>query len=146
MATCSASNIRMMRLLVGDTNTTDQTFTDADFTLFWSENGQNIYYGAAMAAEMLMAVYANEQSVTIGDVSVSPGVESPTVAYANLAKKLRAQGHKRTVAPFAGGISRSAKQTEEQDGDRVEPAFTRDTHEYIVTSPNMDTQDRYPNG
>lgn len=143
MATCSASNIRMMRLLVGDTNTTDQTFTDADFTLFWSENGQNIYYGAAMAAEMLMATYANEQSVRIGDVSVSPGVESPTVAYANLAKKLRTQGHKRTASPFAGGISRSAKNTENLDDDRVEPAFTRELHEIINTSPNLDPTDRY---
>lgn len=144
MATCSASNLRMMRLLLGDTNTTDQAFTDADLTLFWSENGRNVYLAAAMGADMLGAIYANEQSVTIGDVSVSPGVESPTVAYANLAKRLRAQAYKRTVAPFAGGISRGEKTTQRGDTDRVEPAFTKDLHEYVITSPELSPDERYP--
>ncbi|MGB0385868.1 MAG: hypothetical protein ACPGWR_13700 [Ardenticatenaceae bacterium] len=144
MATCSASNLRMMRLLIGDTNTTDQAFSDADLTLMWAENGQNIYFGAAMAADMMGAIYANEQSVTIGDVTVTPGVESPTVAYANLAKRLRAQGYKRTVSPFAGGISRGEKTTQRSDTDRVEPAFTKDLHEYVITSPELSPDERYP--
>lgn len=133
-----------MRLLIGDTNTTDQAFTNGDLELFWSENGQNVYFGAAMAADMLGAIYANEQSVTIGDVTVTPGVESPTVAYANLAKRLRVQGYKRTVTPFVGGISRAEKETQRSDTDRVDPAFTKDLHEYIITSPELSPDERYP--
>ena len=138
MASCGASTIRMMRLLVGDTNTTDQQFTDADYTMFWAENGQNIYFGAAMAADMLRAIYSNEQSVTIGDVSVSPGVESPTVAYANLAKNLRMEGYKRTVNMHVGGLSKATKRTTRNDDDYPQHKFTSDLHENVGVDRETD--------
>lgn len=116
--------------------------SDADIRLLWATNNQNPYYTAATMAETLAARFANEQSVTIADVSVSPGVESPAVAYANIAKRLRREGATRTAVPVAGGISVSAKRAEEGNTDRVDNAFTVNLHEIVSTRPHTDERIR----
>jgi hypothetical protein len=47
-------------------------------------------------------------------------------AFAARAKTLRQRAALTHSTPFAGGLTRSGKQTQEQDTDRVRPAFTLD--------------------
>ena len=43
-----------------------------------------------------------------------------------------------SVSPYAGGISVSDKETQEEDTDRVVPAFNRTLHTHPGTLPTID--------
>ena len=123
----SASDKDAVRYLVGDTDTTDQQTTDEEITWVLTEES-NIYLAGARVAKAISATYARKADKSVGDLRIS--FKSTKEHYEALAANLEARGATRAAAPYAGGISKTDKETVEEDTDRVEPAFEIGVHDY----------------
>ena len=111
-----------VRLLIGDTDTTDQQLQDAELDWFLSDEG-SVSGAAIAAARAIQARYARMVDKAVGDLRLSYSQRADH--YADLATRLERRRAQRTGVPFAGGISQAQKDTVEADTDRVEPYFTR---------------------
>lgn len=129
-----------IRLMIGDTDTNDQQFSDEELTYFRTEAGNN--RGAAlMAVEGLIAKYSRQVDKRVGDLSLSA---SQRVAQYKALRQTILDREIATAQPFAGGISISSKQTYEDDTDLVRPSFYRTLQENPgVVEDVPDTDDRY---
>ena len=121
-----------VRLLIGDTDSTDYALQDHDVSFFLNEANDNIYLAASMAAEAIAAKYARQVTESKTDAHgvhvYSRHLSDRYKHYTALAKTMRERHTARTVGVYAGGITISGKDTREADTDRVKPAFTRDLH------------------
>ncbi|HSG63305.1 MAG TPA: hypothetical protein VLA24_17910 [Pseudomonadales bacterium] len=130
----------IVRVLIGDNDSSDYALDDVYITFFLDEANQNVYLAGSMAAEALAAKYAGTVSESKAD---SHGLHSQRRElsdrfkhYKDLANMLR-QRYERTggtfglgaAGVFAGGISVAGKATQVGDEDRVAPSFTRELHE-----------------
>ncbi len=107
-----------MRFLIGDTDTSDQQLSDEEIAYLLTE------YSAARraaleAARSLQAKYARLCDQRTGDISISYSQRRDS--YAALVRDLQ-RGMLGT--PYAGGISQADKDSDEDDSDRVNPAFS----------------------
>lgn len=114
-----------VRLLIGDTDTTDQQLQDEEIAFLLTDEG-GTYRAAAAAAEAIAARYARKADYSLGRNALTESASQKQQHYLDLAKRLRQKAARRTVTPLAGGISVSQMESAEQNLDRVEPAFTRD--------------------
>ena len=81
------NNVGKVRLIIGDTSTTNNVFTDDELTYFLNLYSSNINLAAADALEAWAAKYAtNADSERIGDYSYSQKIVDKML---NLAKSLR---------------------------------------------------------
>lgn len=120
-----------VRFLIGDTDTSDALLQDAEISWLLSENGNNTYSAAAHACETIAAKFSRLADTQVDDVRVS--LSQRAKGYRSLAVELRGRIALTGAIPFCGGISEAAKQTQQDDTDRVPPIFTRDMH---VVSPS----------
>lgn len=111
-----------VRFLLGDTDPDDKQLSDPEINFMLSRWGGNIYKAAAEAARTIGGRYARQTDKQVGDLRLNFSQRSEK--YFAIAAELERTAYKR-VAPFAGGISKSQKQTQEKDDDRVKPAFRR---------------------
>lgn len=123
-----------VRLLIGDTSssTASEIFSDAEIDYFVSLK-PNAYLSAAAALGSVLgstraaSIGANElASKKIGDLTLQYRSGAAQGSYLTLREKirtLRLEGV-RKVKPYAGGISRSDKQTARSDADRDPPHFS----------------------
>ena len=130
----------LIRILVGDTNTSRQLLTD-EFIAYTIANKGNSYLAASLCAETLVSSTAaaagylasNVAKKKVGDLELSyGGGGSGTSAadhYRGLAKTLRRQAASK-ITPFSGGISSDDKDTQTQDSDREAPAFAIGMHDW----------------
>lgn len=110
-----------MRIMVRDIYTTRQLVSDAVIKFALSQEGNNLYRGAAFVADHL----ADSEAVSarVGDLSVS-GEKAKN--YRALAAQLRWQSVLHSTAmPIVEAVSSQLKQSHEADSDRVLPLFTR---------------------
>lgn len=128
----AASNRDAVYFLIGDTKTTAQEFTNAEIDFLLAQNGSNVYAAAAEAARQLAAKFAKQADKTVGDLSVSLSQKSK--AYLELLRTLeeKAATQSYVPTPYAGGISRSDKENDETDADRVEPFFKRGRDDFTA--------------
>lgn len=122
----STSSKDAVRFLIGDTDTTDQQMQDEEINYLLTLYGGDVYTAAIVAARSLASKYARFPDVRIGDYSTSNSQRFN--AYLALAKQLEQTqnvGLIHKAKPYAGGISIADKQQDEQNTDRVKPAFTR---------------------
>lgn len=90
----------------------------------------NAWLAAAMGAQALAGKYASLVDKKVGDLSIS--YSQRAAAWAKLAKDILAgapAGAAGVIAPYAGGISRSDKESNTANTDLVKPAFTRKLHD-----------------
>lgn len=117
-----------VRLLIGDTDTTDQKVTDEGIAFFLAQTGNDIYLAAALAARSIAAGFSTDVDTKFESVSSSYGQLSEN--YYKLAVRLEAQakkfGSKGLGIPAAGGITYSDIDTNDLDSDRVQPKFKQD--------------------
>ena len=116
----NSSDKSWVRLRVGDTTTADQLLQDEEIEAHLSAEG-NRYAAAALCAESIGALFARRADKTVGRMSIAASRVSER--YFQLADRMRTELGSR-AAPYAGGISIADKQTDEDDSDRVAPAFT----------------------
>ncbi len=122
----STSDRDAIRYLVGDTDTTDQQTTDEEIAWILTEE-PNVYFAAARAARTISAKFARKADKTVGDLSIK--YSQSRDHYDMLAKDLEVRGAVRAGSVYAGGISKTDKETVEEDDDRVKPSFKRGIHD-----------------
>jgi hypothetical protein len=115
-----------VRLLIGDTDMTDALLQDEEIVWLLDQNGSNVNATAVQACELLAAKFARLADTQVDDVRVA--LSQRARGYHQQAASLRARMAVTGAGLFAGGISVSAKDAEEEDTDRVPPIFTRDMH------------------
>lgn len=131
-----------VRLLVGDTDTTDQKITDEAIAFFLSQASDDVYGAAALSARSIAAGYAVEVDGRFESVSANYSQLSKN--YYELAKRLEQQSKKFGSAglgiPLAGGIREDDMRSVNDDTDRVMPKFNRDQ---FAWPPNEYRGDKY---
>ena len=125
-----ASDKDTVRLLVGDTDESKRQLHDEEIAWFLGANG-SVYVAAAEAAKAIAAMYGRDVDKQVGDLKISASQRQKH--YADLAKQLRSRAAL-SVSPYAGGISRSDKESVESNTDRVRPSFERGMFDYPGTS------------
>lgn len=110
-----------VRILVGDTDSTDELpLSDAAIDYNWSVAQSNI--GAAiLSARQLQAYYAREVNKTIGKLKVSASVR--TAAFAALVDSLRRDASATSVGIFIGGTSVSENELQDANTNNPDAAF-----------------------
>ena len=120
-----------VRLMVGDTNTSDQQLQDEEITTLITLNCGvtsgyvNIYRVAADACDQIASTYGRQVTQSLGS-TVSMNLSDRIKAFLAQALRFRALARRTGAVPYAGGLTESDKLTAEQDTDRVAPFFTRD--------------------
>lgn len=117
-----AEDITAVRFIVGDTDASAPLLTDAQITAAL-EAAEGDHDRAALAClESLTSRFSLQADIATGDtkLSYSKAAENLAKREGDLRARIVAGG-----APFAGGISRSDKETRRQDDDRNDGAFRR---------------------
>jgi hypothetical protein len=110
-----------VRLLVGDTLTTDQQLQNEEITYFLSVR-PDINLAAADSAKAIAARYARQADTS--NLSLSISASQRAEAYAKLAASLEARAGSLSAADmFVGGTKISEKITRASDPDEVQPNF-----------------------
>lgn len=123
--TTSATRRDAVRLLVGDTDTTDQQMTDEEIAFALSQASEDIYNASALLCRALSGKYARLVDTSVE--SVSSSYSQRAKQYAELAVRLTKEGKRMGSVglgvPVAGGMSISEMEGVENDTDRVPSAF-----------------------
>ncbi len=118
-----------IRLLVGDTDSSNQLVTDEEID--WAlDRESSIFEAAALTAEFVAASFARNPDKQIRDLSVK---FSQTISsYRELAEEYKqrssGQGTWKDLAP---GLSQDTKDSYDDDDDLVKPILERDQHEIV---------------
>ena len=137
--TTSAGRLNTVRLLVGDTDTTDQLVQNEEITFALSQTGDNVYYGAVWICRAIAAKFSRLVTTTL-DGALSANYSDKAKQYNQLAVQIEAQGKKtsgKALGVFAGGISVTEMNVANSDPDRVKPAFS------ITQFDNPEAGDQY---
>lgn len=123
----SSSDRDQVRFLIGDTDTTDQQLSDEEIDFLITNEG-NAVGGAVAAVRAILAKYARLTDKSVGDLRLSYSQRKG--AYESLLRSLERRRALRKATPFAGGITKTDKDSQEDDTGRVTPAFKRDQFRY----------------
>ena len=126
--TSAATRRDAVRLLVGDTDTTDQQITDEEITFALSQGSDDVYVAGAVICRALSGKYARLTDSSVESVSAS--YSQRAAQYAELAVRLtkdsKRLGSVGLGVPEAGGLSIADMISVESDTDRVPNAFRTD--------------------
>lgn len=117
------STLDAARLLLGDTDSTDQQFTDSELNYFISLYPTS-FAAAAMAARSAAAKYARLVDKSLGDLKIAYSQRHRQ--YLLLSESLDTQASMVAASPFLGGASIADKESMYEDSDRVQSYFRRD--------------------
>lgn len=124
------SNRDAVRYLIRDTDEADPQVSDEEIAYELSVAGDNAVRAAANCASSLAARYAQQvQTKTVGPLSISYAARAEDMR--TMAADLRSRadrGYGAGFAPYAGGISKSDKETNAADTDWDKGAFALGMH------------------
>lgn len=132
----AAANKDWVRWRVGDVRADDQLVSDEEINAALTDANSNKNLAAAMVCERIAADFSREADFTINDgsgASRTNALSQRAASYLKLATTLRdAAAGSTTIfaAPYAGGISIADKDAQEDDTDRVSPAFNIGMQDY----------------
>lgn len=118
--------IDAVRLLIGDTDSTDQLITDNEIQYFLTKHG-SINRTASESCRAIAAKFARLMSRSIGGLSAD--FSAKYRQYMELADSLMSKEETEPVSPFASGWSRSAKEARELDADRESTISRKGIHD-----------------
>ncbi len=123
-----------VRFLIGDTNPIEPLLQDEEinFVLQVNQDGQTIYRAAWRCCEAIAGQFARWSDTQTGDLKLK--ASDKFKQYTARAIQLRSQAYTHDIMPYAGGLSISDKESQEQDTDRIPPFFSRNKEEYPGTS------------
>lgn len=123
----ASGRLNTIRLLVGDTDTSDQQVQNEEITFALSQNNNNVYLSAGWIARTISAKYSREVNTSLNGAL---GADYSDLAkhYAGLADRLEYQGKKSSavLGVKAGGITISGIEAARANTNRVEGSFRRD--------------------
>jgi hypothetical protein len=125
--TTDAGRLNIVRLLIGDTNTTDQQLQDSEITFALSQNGNNTYSAAYWACNALVSKYARLVNTQL-DGALKSDYSDLMQHYLLLASSLEYQGKSSgaSLGVRAGGITKVSIEAARADTNRIEGSFRRD--------------------
>ena len=133
----SQSTLDEVRFLIGDTCPCDQLLQDEEIKYLIASE-VDIVSAAVKGAETIAAKFSRLSDESVGQVSVRYSQKSEQ--YWKLSLKLKSDAALSCI-PYCGGISKSDKETQELDDDRVKPKFTKELHDFDeLTDDNIDEE------
>ena len=139
------SNVDTIRFWAQLTNTNDQRLTNEELTYLRTIENTN-QEAAAACCEIMATKYAGEADIKAGaSGELSIKMSQLSNQFNERAKALRAQSAK-LAGPYAASISIAGKEAQEEDTDRVEPAFSRDKFDNEEAGIGSAVQDWTANG
>jgi hypothetical protein len=125
--TTDAGRLNIVRLLIGDTNTTDQQLQDPEITFALNQNGNNTYSAACWACNALVSKYARLVNTQL-DGALKSDYSDLMQHYLLLASSLEYQGKSSgaSLGVRAGGITKVSIEAARADTNRIEGSFRRD--------------------
>jgi len=125
--TTASGRLNTVRLLVGDTDTTDQQVQNEEVTFSLSENGNNVYYSGAWVARTIASKYSRKVNTELSG-ALKADYSDLVTHYNSLADNLEYQGKTSgaSVGVLAGGITKSTVEAVRQNTNRIEGSFRRD--------------------
>ena len=125
--TTASGRLNTVRLLVGDTDTTDQQVQNEEVTFSLSENGDSVYYFGAWIARAIASKYSRKVNTELSG-ALKADYSDLVTHYNSLADNLEYQGKTSgaSVGVLAGGITKSKVEAVRQDTNRIEGSFRRD--------------------
>jgi len=130
-----------IRLLIGDTDSSDPQLQDEEISFIASQES-GLYRGAAQCAYNIAAKYTRQVTRSFG--GRSDQLSQLATQYRTLAKELMAKSGMRRISPYAGGQSLAEKDSQAQNTDLVQPIFSKNTGRNPSTQSAEDFGD-YPN-
>lgn len=113
-----------LRLLIGDTLSTDQQFSNEELDWMLTENGNGLYRSAASACRMLAARYSRYADKWVGDLKILASQKSRS--YLAMADTFAQQASTQSWAvPTAGGVYVAEKEAAAENTSLVQPEFVR---------------------
>lgn len=123
--TTATGRLNSVRLLIGDTDTTDQLVQDEEIYFALAQTGDNIYTAASWACRVVAAKFSRMVDTQL-DGALQASYSDRAKQYNQLAIQIDAQGKKtsgKSLGVSGGGISSSGMAVVNQNPDRVKPAF-----------------------
>ena len=118
-----------VRLLCGDTDSTEQFLQDEEIEYLIKLHGSTLS-AAAAACEAIAAKLARQADQKTGKIAtwLSKRVDK----YLEVAESLKKQAQIISAIPYVGGISVSDKEDRDAETDRVQPAFVVDMDDNTI--------------
>lgn len=125
--TTASGRLNTVRLLIGDTDTTDQQVQNEEVTFSLTENGNNVYYSGAWVARAIASKYSRKVNTELSG-ALKADYSDLVTHYNSLADNLEYQGKTSgaSVGVLAGGITKSTVEAVRQNTNRIEGSFRRD--------------------
>lgn len=123
--TTASGRTNTVRLLVGDTDTSDQLVQNEEISFALKQNGDNVYTTAAWVCRVIASKFARLVDTQL-DGALEVNYSDRAKQYTALAFQMDSMAKKnsgRALGVFAGGISKVQVEIAETDPDRVKPAF-----------------------
>ena len=139
--TTAIERLNTVRLLVGDTDFTDQLVQDEEINLGLSQSGNNVYYAASWVAAVISAKFARKVTTEL-DGQLRAEYSDLSNKYSSLSGKLRQDGAKYNGTALGikvGGVTVSGIDAVRELTDRVKPSFTRDQFRINNDGDDYDT-------
>lgn len=125
--TTASGRLNTVRLLVGDTDSTDEQVQNEEINFGLSQNGNKVYYTAAWVARVIASKYSRRVTTEL-DGALKSEYSDLMKHYLTLADSLEYQGKTSgaSVGVLAGGITKSRVNSVREDTNRIEGSFRRD--------------------
>lgn len=139
--TTVSGRINSVRLLVGDTDHTDQLVQDEEIVFALSQSSNNVYYAASWCASTIAAKFSRKVTTEL-DGQLSANYSDLAKQYQKLSGSLRQDGAKYSGSALGikfGGTTVSEIDSVRALTNRVKPAFTKDQFKYDNDSDGYDT-------
>lgn len=123
----ASGRLNVVRLLVGDTDTTDQQVQNEEITFALSAESDDVYGAASWVAKALAAKYSRFVDIDL-DGQLAESYSQLREHYQALATELSNQSKtsSASLGVKAGGIKITEMQAAERQPNRVKPSFRRD--------------------
>lgn len=138
--TTASGKMNAIRLLVGDTDYTDQLVQDEEITFALTQS-DNIYYAASWVANVIAAKFSRKVTTEL-DGQLRSEYSDLSSKYTKLSGQLRQDGTKYNAGSLGlvfGGTTISAIDAVRSNTDRVKPSFTRDKFRFNGNYDDYDT-------
>ena len=122
-----------LRFRVGDTNSKDPLLHDEEINFLLKKYNNFVLNAALEACETIISKFSRLADETVG--SVSKSFSQKAQAYFKTMEMIRTRIALDGARPYAGGISVSDKQTNQQNTDLTKPVFEKHQFENQQMAP-----------
>lgn len=122
-----------VRFLIQDTNDCDQLLQDGEIQWVLKQYNLAPMNAAIRCCEVIISKFSRLADESVGQVKISFSQKAKAFQY--VLNMLRSRLAMEDATPYAGGISVSDKQIQDQNTDRVRPDFTKHMMENRQIAP-----------